>query len=183
MLQRPVVGNSGIEGILAVDLARIMPNTGTVGHNRRFDTYPLETIPNQGRNRHQAIGVWAQKDFLHFAPGRARVPIIVKYELDVAEGYSIAEHHFGVDMPPLDRARVNGRKVNFTEPGKVQRIRPQHMHDLAPLVDNLAQGSDNYAVDQKCPPKYSDNCRPETAEALSPLTSTSRYQPAVAAKV
>jgi hypothetical protein len=44
-----------------------------------------------------------------------------------------------MDVPGLDRARMNRRKVDFAETLEVRGILAKHVHDLAAVIEDLAQ--------------------------------------------
>src|SRR5262245_41702752 len=84
-------------------------------------------------------------------------------------------------MPGLDRTRMNSRKIDLAETHEMWRVLPQHMHDLAAVIDNLTQWDYLHSRNHKAGSSviYSLICRRETSIGAMP-SYTARYQSMVA---
>src|SRR3954454_23563748 len=55
VLQRPVVWNLVVERVHAIDLVRVVRDRRAVGDQRRPRAAALESVPDEGRDRHKGV--------------------------------------------------------------------------------------------------------------------------------
>jgi len=147
MLDVPLVGDLVGERVETFNLVLHVRMSWTVRHDGHLVADAFEAVPHQRRHGHETVVLLAHEDFLHLA-ARGRIwAIIMQHELDHAMHHRVVQRHHLVNMPGLDRAGIDAGEVDLAELLEVRRIAAQHVHDFATLVGNLAERSDDDAVD------------------------------------
>src|SRR5271165_4603427 len=147
VLHTPVVGNAVVERIQTLDLVGIVGNARTISDYGGFRPHSLEPVPYQWGDDHQLVIVGSEKDFVDLAFAEATSAIIKQHQFDLADRNRVIEHHLPVDLPGFDRAGMHGREVDFAEALEMRSIGAQHVHDLAALIQDLAQWDGLHALD------------------------------------
>ena len=91
------------------------------------------------------------KRYSQFAARPRAFAVVVEDKFDPAVDDGIIQRHFAVDMPGLDRARLDAGEINLAELVEMRRVAAQHVHDLAALVRNLPHWCNQDAVDHVFP--------------------------------
>jgi hypothetical protein len=145
----PVITNTIRARIEAFDLLWVMRDAGAVGDQSRLGSHSFEPVPYKRRYYDKIVIVRPEKYLLDAAVGGTVGAIVEQYKLNLSNRNSVVKHHFFMHVPGLDRTGMNHGKVDFAETLEVRGVLPEHMHDLAAVIEDLAQRDYLYSSDHE----------------------------------